>query len=240
MIFARAAAAGLATGRGPTVAIDASAFELRAASFYYVHRARDRRRGGVGRRARRAAHAGPEQLYAQLYAPHPQLTVAVHTASHLIAGALPGEGPTADVPAFEPVLRQAVTLLRVSAVVADAGFDCEAAHRLCHRTFRIRRTAIRLNPRHTGQRWPQTPARRAMRRQFPWRVYRRRQQAESVFSRNKRRLGVALTARTAAHQREELVLRVLTHNLMILLVPPANLFNRAGQTPSGHEWGQTP
>lgn len=235
MIFARAAAAGLATGRGPTVAIDASAFELRAASFYYVHRARDRRRGGWSRRAQRSARAGPGRMCDRMcdrrYAPHPKLTVAVHTASHLIAGALPGEGPTADVPAFEPVLRQAVALLRVSAVVADAGFDCEAAHRLCHRTFRIRRTAIRLNPRRTGQRWPRTPARRAMRRQFPWRVYRRRQQAESVFSRAKRRLGTALTARSARHQREELVLRVLTHNLMILLVPPPNLFNRAGLTP---------
>jgi hypothetical protein len=222
VIFARAAAAGLTTGRGPTVAIDASAFEPRAASFYYVHRARDRRRARGAPRA-----VAPRAVYA----PHPKLTVAVHTASHLIAGALPGEGPTADVPGFAPVLRQAVALLRVSAVVADAGFDCEAAHQLCHRTLRIRRTAIRLNPRRTGRRWPRTPARRAMRRQFPWRVYRRRQQVESVFSRDKRRLGAALTARTLAHQQEELVLRVLTHNLMILLLPPSHLFNRAGQTP---------
>jgi hypothetical protein len=227
VIFARAAAFGLTAGRGPTMAVDASAFEPRAASFYYVHRARDRRRR---RRGRRAARAGPERLSLR-YAPHPKLTVAVHTASHLIAGALPGEGPTADFPGFAPVLRQAVALLRVSAVVADAGFDCEAAHRLCRRTLGIRRTAIRLNPRRTGRRWPQTPARRAMRRQFPWRVYRRRQQVESVFSRDKRRLGAALTARAPAHQPEELVLRVLTHNLMILLVPPSNPFNRAGLTP---------
>jgi hypothetical protein len=113
-------------------------------------------------------------------------------------------------------MRQAAALLgRLWAAVADAGFDSEAAHRLCRRTLGIRRTAIRLNPRR-GRRWPRTPYRREMRRRFPRRLYRRRQQAEAVFSRLKRRLGSALAARSPARQREELVLRVLTHNLTIL------------------------
>jgi hypothetical protein len=120
------------------------------------------------------------------------------------------------------VIRQAVPLLgRVSAVVADAGFDAEAAHRLCRRTLGIRQTAIRLNPRGTARtrKWPSTPFRREMRRCFPWRLYHRRQQVETVISCVKRRLGSALRARTEAHQGQEELLRVLTHNLMILLLP---------------------
>ena len=198
MIFHRAAAHGLVPGRGSTVAVDATAFELRHASAAYAFA----RRRGVPRRAK--------------YPRHPKLTLAVHTASHLIAGALAGEGPGADGPGFAPVTRQAVALLgRVAAAVADAGFDAESAHVLCHKTLGIRRTAIRLNPRRT-RKWPRTPYRRAMRRRFAWGLYRRRQQVESVISRVKRHLGSALTARRREHQREEQVLRVLTYNLMIL------------------------
>jgi hypothetical protein len=105
-----------------------------------------------------------------------------------------------------------------AAVVADAGFDTDAAPRLCHRAFGLRRTAIRLNPRpaHGTRRWPTSRYRRAMRRRFPWRVYRRRSQVESVISRDKRRLGSALTARQSTAQASEALLRVLTHTLMIL------------------------
>jgi len=198
VIFRRAAARGLVPGRGPTVAVDATAFEPRHASAAYAFACRR----GVPRRAK--------------YPRHPKLTLAVHTASHLIAGALPGEGPGADGPGFAPVMRQAAALVaRITAAVADAGFDAEAAHVLCHKTLGIRRTAIRLNPRRS-RKWPRTPYRRALRRRFPWGLYGRRQQAESVISRVKRHLGSALTARRPEHQREEQVLRVLTYNLMIL------------------------
>ena len=75
---------------------------------------------------------------------------------------------------------------------------------------------LALNRRNTGRRWPPTPERRALRRQFPRALYRTRWHAESVFSRHKRRLGSALTARRPRAQRRETLLRVLTHNLMIL------------------------
>lgn len=42
------------------------------------------------------------------------------------------------------------------------------------------------------------------------------QTIESGFSQHKRRLGSALTVRNTASQNRELVLRVLTHNLMLL------------------------
>lgn len=197
MIAARAARGGLLGAPAPTVAVDATCFEARHVSAHYAYR-----RGG--RRAQRRAR-------------QPKLTTAVHTASHLIVGARTGRGPAPDHPDFAPVVRQAAAFLeRVWAAVADAGFDSEDAHALCRETLGIRRTAIKLNPRRHGRTWPRTPYRRAMRRRFPRALYRRRQQAESVFSRDKRRLGSALTARHWVHQREEMILRVLTHNLMLL------------------------
>lgn len=199
MIFARAAKAGLLAGRGPTIAVDSTGLETRHVSAHYQG---TRRR--TGRRGRPRAR-------------YPTLTIATHTASHLIAGAVTGTGPAPDFAAFAPVMRQAAALMpRIGAVVADAGFDSEPGHRLCRGPLGIRRTAIRLNPRHHHRRWPTTRYRRAMRRHFPWRLYRRRQQAESVFSQTKRRLGSALTARRQATQREETILRVLTHNLLLL------------------------
>jgi len=215
VIFTAATAAGLLGGRGPTIAVDATGFETRHVSAHY--RGTRRRTGRRGR---------PRARY-------PTLTIATHTASHLIAGAVTGTGPAPDFAAFAPVMRQAAGLMpRIGAVVADAGFDAERVHRFCRGPLGIRRTAIRLNPRHHHRRWPRTRYRRAMRRHFPWRLYRRRLQVESVFSRTKRRLGSALTARRQATQCDEMILRVLTHNLL-LLTRRNYLFNRASLTPYG-------
>src|SRR5215213_4752645 len=65
------------------------------------------------------------------------------------------------------------------------------------------------------ERWVR-PYRRAMRRRFPRALDHQRWHAESGFRQHKRRLGSALTARGATAQQCEVVLRVLTHNLMIL------------------------
>jgi len=51
---------------------------------------------------------------------------------------------------------------------------------------------------------------------FPRVKYRQRGQSESCFSRHKRRLGSALTARNDASQHREIGLRVVLHNLMLL------------------------
>jgi transposase len=48
------------------------------------------------------------------------------------------------------------------------------------------------------------------------RVYGQRWQAASVFSRTKRLLGAALRARSEESRERECLLRVLTHNLMLL------------------------
>jgi transposase len=146
----------------------------------------------------------------------PKLTAVVDTHSHLILGARPGVGPSQDSPDFSPAMRQAADLVAIDTALADAGYDAERNHRLCRAELGVRQTAIRLNRRNTGRRWPKTPYRRAMRKRFPRPLYHQRWHAESGFSQHKRRLGSALTARHNEAQGRELVLRVVTHNLMLL------------------------
>ncbi|MFC7538971.1 transposase [Siccirubricoccus deserti] len=149
----------------------------------------------------------------------PKLTAVVHTHSHLILGAVPGVGPSQDSPDFAPVVRQATALLAFKAALADAAYDAEHNHRLCREECGMRRSVIALNSRNAGRRWPKTPHRRAMRRHFPRALYHQRWHAESGFSQHKRRLGSALSARSGAAQAREIILRVLTHNLMLLRSP---------------------
>lgn len=182
-------------GAAPVAAVDATGFETRHVSAYF-----GTRRAGSGHRQRA----------------WPKLTVVVHTASHLIAGAVPGVGPSQDSPDFAPALRQAAALVAFDTVLADAGYDAEHNHRLCREELGMRQAVIALNPRNTGDRDPKAPYRRALRLDFPTELYGQRWHAESAFSRHKRRLGSALTARSGPAQQRELVLRVLTHNLALL------------------------
>jgi hypothetical protein len=148
---------------------------------------------------------------------HPKLTAVVHAASHLIVGAVPVIGPAHDTPDFAPAMRQAAALVAFAAVAADSGYDAEHCHVLCREELGIPVTAIALNRRmHSRRRWPKTPYRRAMRRDFPREVYRQRTQAESTFSQHKRCFGDTLAARSAPAQQREQILRVLTHNFCLL------------------------
>ena len=146
----------------------------------------------------------------------PKLTVVLHTGSHLLLGAVPGVGPSQDFPDFTPAMRQAAGLVAIDTTLGDAGCDAEHNHRLCREKLGVRQTVIRPNRRNTGRRWPKTPCRRAVRHRFPKAPYHQRWHVESGFSQHNRRLGSALTARNSTAQNRELVLRVLTHNLMLL------------------------
>ena len=179
----------------PVAAVDATGFETRHVSAHFGIR-----RAGSGHR---------QQAW-------PKLTAVVHTASHLIVGAVPGVGPSQDSPDFAPAVRQAADLVAFDTILADAGYDAEHNHRLCREELGMRRAVIALNPRNAGDRDPKAPYRRALRQAFPAGLYRQRRHAESAFSQHKRRLGSALTARGPGAQDRELVLRVLTHNLALL------------------------
>ena len=193
----RARAAGLIDA-SPVAAVDATGLETRHVSEHF------------GRRRGHGKSFGPRQRA------WPKLTAVLHTHSHLIIGAVTGIGPSQDSPDFTPALRQAAAILALGTVLADAGYDAEHNHRLCRDELGISQSIIALNRRNTGRRWPKTPYRRALRQRFPKPLYHQRWHIEGGFSQHKRRLGSALTARGHQAQRRELILRVLTHNLMIL------------------------
>ncbi len=110
---------------------------------------------------------------------------------------------------------QAARHIHFDRLLADAGYDAEHNHVLCREALGIRSTVIPARKRRTRA-WPAAKYRRQMKRRFFRRLYGQRWQVESAISRHKRRLGSALRARRWPSQEAECLLRVLTHNLMIL------------------------
>src|SRR5262249_23148999 len=110
----------------------------------------------------------------------------------------------------------------IDTLLADAGYDSEANHAACREQLGVRSTVIALNWR--GRRkWPRAKYRRQMVRRFRRRprqgrsprVYDQRAQAESVFSRSKRRLGASVGATKWVNQKTEILLKVVAHNIML-------------------------
>ena len=192
-IFQRAHGLALIQQR-PEAAVDATGLETRHASFYYVDR------------------KGCRPFRCKKW---PKLTVVCHTATHLFAGVVASRGPSNDSPQFPEAVKQAAANMAFDRLLADAAYDAEHNHRLCRDELGIRSTVIPLNARR-GSRAPSTKYRAQMQRRFHRRLYGNRWQVESAISRNKRLLGPCLRARNDDSQGRESILRVLTHNLMIL------------------------
>jgi hypothetical protein len=146
----------------------------------------------------------------------PKLTLVGDAQTHLIGAAVITWGPSQDSPQFPAAIRQSAQHVQWDRIIADTAYDAEHNHRLCRQQLGIRSTVIPLNPRR-GRRWPKTLYRRQMKRRFFRRVYHQRWQVESLISRHKRRLGSALHSRIWRTQKQECLLRVLTHNLMLLV-----------------------
>lgn len=193
-------------------AMDASGFESRHVSAYFVRR---RARGRAG------AEPGRGGLVDTTYRRFPKLGLVADTRSHLILSFAAGTGPGPDHPHFERCLFHAWRRAGVRKVVADAGYDSEGNHRLARLDMGVRTVIPPLIGRPTAKppsgRW-----RRVMRRLTGTEAARRRSgysqrwQAETVNSMMKRNQGSALRARTHHTRSRELALRVLTHDLAVL------------------------
>ena len=133
-----------------------------------------------------------------------------------MAGAHISLGPSQDSPQLHPALKEAASHRRFDRLLADAAYDAEHNPVLARQTLGIRSTVIPINRRNHGRKWPKTRYRRQMRKRFFKRIYRQRAQVESVISRHKRLLGATLRARTWRTQKQECLVRILTHNVMIL------------------------
>jgi hypothetical protein len=153
----------------------------------------------------------------------PKLSLAVDAASHLILAAIASTGAGGDQPFLDGLLYHAWRRSggRVRCVVADAGYDSEDNHRIARLDMGVRSVIPARAGRPTSKPPPRhQPMRRHMhyrfKRRADRRVYGQRWQSETTNSMIKRNLGSAMRARTAVRRRHELLLRVLTHNIMLL------------------------
>jgi len=152
----------------------------------------------------------------------PKLSLACDGATLLILSATATTGCGGDQPFFSDLLFHAWRRSdAVRCVVADAGYDSEANHRIAQLDMGVRSIIPpRAGRPTTKPPPPDQPLRRRMHRRFARKrdqaLYGQRWQVETVNSMIKRNLGSALRARTTVHRRHELLLRVLTHNIMLL------------------------
>lgn len=146
----------------------------------------------------------------------PKLCVICHASSHLIAAAVVTRGPSADYDQFRTLLVQSSTLIRFDRILADRGYDAEINHSFAREHYGVSSTVIPTSQNRFKSTAFVGKYRRQMLAHFPVHIYRERSQVECVFSRIKRLLGTALTARNWLSRSKECLLKVLTYNLMLL------------------------
>ena len=148
----------------------------------------------------------------------PKLALATAAASHRILAARASIGNGSDAPDFEPLLFHSWRRANVKRVVADAGYDSEDNHRLARLDLGVRSVI----PPKIGRPSKLPPAgyyRRLMKSRFKRKadakLYGQRSQSESTNSMMKRNLGESLRSIRPARQKQEMMLRAITHNLML-------------------------
>jgi Transposase DDE domain len=150
------------------------------------------------------------------YSRFAKLEAAFDCSQHLILGAIPRRGPHVDTDRFVPLLDETLRYVHTETVLADAGYDSEPNHRYARRQRGVRSVIPATAGRPTTKP-PTGHYRRLMKRRLnkDYCQYGQRWQSECGFSMLKRRLGSALGARTYGSQCRELLLFVLTFNLML-------------------------
>lgn len=207
------------------LALDSTCFEQRHRSAHYDRRCRQmagkaQRGGGKSREKPGKWGASVNTARRRRVSALPKLSVAVASGCHVILAAKVRTGNGSDAPDFDDLLFRAWRRAPgVRVVVADAGYDSEANHRIARHDMSVRSVI----PPGTGRPTDKPPTgrwRRHMARRFARKAgqahYAQRSQVETVNSMVKRNQGSALRSRTPARRKKEMLLRVLTHNLMLL------------------------
>ena len=156
------------------------------------------------------------------YRTYPKMSVVVDNKTHLLLSAVADEGPKPDQVEFRQAVTEAYERAPFRELLADAAYDSEANHRFLREELGVGSVIPARYP-HTNtdpQQRPRTPYRRKMREEFPKERYGQRWQVESAISQFKRRLGSSLSARSASARAGQIMLMVLTFNLMLILFCP--------------------
>ena len=184
-------------------ALDSTGLDCGHASRYYI-----RRRNGSAKRWQTVA-----------YSRYAKLESAFDCRTHLMIGALASRGPRVDTDRFVPLLDTTLGNVRVKTALADAGYDSEANHVYARQTKGVRS----FIPAKIGRPTCKPPSGRHRRRMKQrlnkhYGRYGQRWQAECGFSMFKRRIGSVVNARSYWTQCEELLLKAITFNVMLISV----------------------
>ena len=153
------------------------------------------------------------------YRQFPKVGLLVDCKSHLILAAVPGIGPSPDIAHLVEAIHDADQRQLIDTLLADAGYDAEWVHEYVRGELGIGFIA----PPKIGRPTKKPPSGRFRKQMWHYfqrppdrRRYGQRWQAETVFSMIKRRLGETLAARQHPRQDHAMMLKVITHNIMII------------------------
>ena len=196
-------------------AIDSTGLEARHISKYFVRRKRVKQL----------------EIYENTYYKRwPKLGISCDCSNHMVLSAITVRGPGVDVDQFEIIGTPAAQKYDIDYILADAGYDSESNHRFARDHLNIQSI---IPPKHGRPTLEPKPLkgkyRELMRIEFDKKTYGQRWQAETVMSMIKRNQGDALRSKTYWAQNRELMLKVLTHNIGIILLH-RELFYRAYQS----------
>jgi len=180
-------------------AVDSSGFESHHSSHYFVRR-----------RAK-----GRKDWQKTTYKTFPKLALLADCDSHLVLAAIAERGPGPDITHFERIICQAYPRARMETLLADAGYDAEWVHEVAREDLGIR-TIIPPKIGRATEKAPTGYYRRVMSQRIHLTCYGQRWQVETTVSMIKRRLGSAVNARSYWSQSRALMLKAVTHNILIL------------------------
>ena len=186
-------------------AVDSSGFEAHHASRYFIWRTSAKNKGKT-----------PKKRHS--YRRYGKLMLIISCATHAILAAVPSAGPTPDVDQLDGVMAELPPTITLGNMVGDAGFDSAHNHGLLRDYHGMRSTipATAGRPLKDPKALPADKYRRLMKTRFNKKAYRQRPQVETVFSMLKRNLGSALRGRSHWSRCRDMLLRVITHNIMLI------------------------
>jgi hypothetical protein len=189
----------------PYAAVDSSGFDAHHASRYFVFRTS-------------ANKKGKEPKKRTTYRRYGKLMLIISCATHAILAAVASAGPTPDIDQLDGVVAELPRSIAIRHMVGDAGFDSAHNHSLLRDYHGMRST---IPPEHgrpskDPNALPTDKYRRLMKTRFNVKAYRQRPQVETVFSMLKRNLGSALRGRSYWSRCRDMLLRALTHNIMLI------------------------
>jgi hypothetical protein len=180
------------------LAVDSTGVQSGSASYYYVRTL--------------SLRPNDARMVDRRYRHHIKLTLAIDVGSQMVVSLVTSPGPGPDFELFRPTVAKAVDHgYRMSAVLADRGYDSEANRRfVVHELGAEAHIPLRKIYRNASGRGGKF--RHRQERVFDHDLYRRRALAETVNSVLKRTMSSTALARGERSQRVELTLRAAAHN----------------------------